>query len=166
MRLDFEAEPEHDFLPRLDHDAAGDGLSENRRRLRSSVHVLHHSAAARQVPQPQRRVDPQGSARAGRRRHQRTDPHRARHVDVGTRPRHPPRRPGAAARAAARDRRPRVDSAALSLSGDGRSRADRRDGGAAQSLQVHGHAAAARAPGGAARDAAPEQRRALSGDHR
>ena len=138
------------------HDAARHRLSQDRRRLRSSVHVLHHPGAARQLPQPQRGVDSATKrARLRRRRHERADPDRARHVDVGPRPRRPARRPRRAAGAAARDRRLRVDPPALPLSGHGRSRADRRDRALAESLQVHGHAAAARASRRAARDAAP-----------
>jgi len=60
----------------------------------------------------------------------------------------------------------RMDSSTVSLSRDGRHRVDRGDGAPAEGVQVHGHAAAARASGSAARDAAPEQRRALSRDHR
>ena len=49
-------------------DAAGDDhaapcrVHQNCRRLRSSVHVLHHSAAARKIPQPAIRI---GGARSG-----------------------------------------------------------------------------------------------------
>ena len=56
------------FSSAADHDAASDRVSEDRRGLRSSVHVLHHSEAARRVSQPQRRIDSQGSARACPRR--------------------------------------------------------------------------------------------------
>ncbi len=34
------------------HHAAPLGLHQNRRRLRPSLHVLHHSAASRKIPQP------------------------------------------------------------------------------------------------------------------
>ena len=45
VRLGFEAEPEHDFLPRLITTPSRDRVSEDRRRLRSPVHVLHHPAS-------------------------------------------------------------------------------------------------------------------------
>jgi len=43
-----------------DHHALGDGLPQDRRRLRSPVHVLHHPAAARRVPLAVRRIDSHG----------------------------------------------------------------------------------------------------------
>ena len=69
VRLDFEAEPEHDFLPRLITTPSATAYLQDRRRLRSSVHVLHHPAIARRLPLAFGRIDSDGSARAGGRGH-------------------------------------------------------------------------------------------------
>ena len=95
VRLDFEAEPEHDFLPRLittpsataylkiaegcDHPCTFCIIPQLRGnfRSRSEESILMEARAL---------------AAGG---HQRTDPDRARHVDVRPRPRRAPRRPRA-----------------------------------------------------------------------
>ncbi len=127
VRLEFEAEPEHDFLPRLVTTPRATAYLKIAEGCDHPCTFCIIPALRGAFPQPQRRVDRRRSARARRRRRERADPDRARYLDVGPRPRQTPRRPRAAARAAARDRRPGVDSLALPLSGDGRSRADRRD---------------------------------------
>jgi hypothetical protein len=97
VRLGFEAEPEHDFC-RAWSRRRGDGVSQDRRRLRSSVHVLHHPAAARRVPLARKSRSWPKRARS-RGRHERADPDRAGHVDVRPRSRLAARR---SRRAAAR----------------------------------------------------------------
>ena len=145
MRLDFEAEPEHDFLPRLvttprataylkiaegcDHPCTFCIIPQLRGafRSRSEASILAEARALVDGGAKELILIAQDTSMWGR--------------DRGH------RRGGLAEllRAAARDRRARVDSPALPLSGDGRSRADRRHRRSPEGLQVHGYAAAARA---------------------
>ena len=108
--------------PRAAGDAAALRLRENRRRLRLQVRVLHHPDAARRVPQPRRRTRSSREARAlAARRREGAAAHLAGHDVLRHRPRRA-RRAGAAAARAQHDRRPRLDSAALSLPDDDRRR--------------------------------------------
>jgi len=43
----------HDLTPRIITTPNTPGLHQNRRRLRSPLHFLHHPAASRRLPQPQ-----------------------------------------------------------------------------------------------------------------
>ena len=98
-------EPEHDFLPRLVTTPRATAYLK-------IAEGCDHPCTFCIIPQLRGAFRSRGEesilaeARAlGEARYERTHPHRARHVDVGARPGHPPRRLGATARAAARDRR-------------------------------------------------------------
>ncbi len=166
VRLGFEAEPEHDFLPRLvttpaataylkiaegcDHPCTFCIIPQLRGAFRSrsaeSILAEAHALAAGGVKELI--LIAQDTSMWGR--------------DRGF------RRGGLAEllRRLHDVERNRVDPAALPVPGDRRLRVDRRDGVLAQGVRVHGHAAAAREQRGVARDAATVARRTLLGDHR
>ena len=91
------------------------GLHQDRRRLRSSLLVLHHPAVARQVPLAPLRVRHRRGAAVGQAGCSRDHAHRAGHHLLRRRPR-PERRPGAAAGAAGADRRAALGALPLRLS--------------------------------------------------
>ena len=126
-------------------DARALRVSQDRRRLRLQVRVLHHPEDARPLSQPHRRVD-----RARRRSalaargvkellliSQDTTFYGIDRKERGALPR--------LLRELERGRRPRVDPSALSLPDDDLRRGDRRDRRVREGLQVHRPAAAARA---------------------
>ena len=92
VRLDFEQEPEHDFLAAPRHDAPRHRLSKIAEGCDHPCTFCIIPALRGRISQPQRRIDLCRSARARGWRRERADPHRARHVDVGTRSRDAPRR--------------------------------------------------------------------------
>jgi len=95
--------------------------------MRSSVHVLHHPATARRVPFAVRRIDFDGSARA-RRGGTKELILIAQDTSMYAAIAAPAAAASPVARAARRHRIARVDPVAVSLSGHGRQRTDRRDG--------------------------------------
>ena len=66
------------------YDCPASGLREGRGRLRLCVRVLHHSDAARRLPQPAGRLDRGGSSSDGGARREGADPHFAGLDDVRT----------------------------------------------------------------------------------
>ena len=74
-------------------DAAPRRLHQDRRGLRSSLHVLHHPAIAREIPQPPLRIRGARSGKSGRRRRARSHADRPGHHFLRRRSR-PARRPG------------------------------------------------------------------------
>jgi ribosomal protein S12 methylthiotransferase len=164
VRLDFEPEPEHDFLPRLittpsataylkiaegcDHPCTFCIIPQLRGsfRSRSEESILMEARALAAGGTKELILIAQDTSMYGR--------------DRGA------RRPRDAAREAQRNRGTRLDPAAVSLPRDRRQRIDRCDGDAAEGLHLHGHAAAALASGDAAVDEASVQRRAQSRNHR
>ena len=135
-------------------------VSEDRRRLRLQVRLLHHPEDARALPQPHARVDRPRGARAGRARREGTAAHLAGH-DLLRRRSQGTRRARAAAARAQHRRRHRVDPAAVSLSDDDLRGRHRSDGRVRQGLQLHRPAAAARVRSGARADEAARDARQL-----
>ena len=58
----------HDLTPRILTTPQACRLHQDCRRLRPSLHFLHHSAAARKIPQPPIRIGGARSGKSGRRR--------------------------------------------------------------------------------------------------